>query len=55
METKENINRLWDLDTLGIRHEDEVHENVIHETHFTGTRYSLGLPWKVGHSKLPSN
>ena len=55
MEIEENVNRLWDLDTLGIRQENEVHEIVIDEILFTGTRYSVGLPWKIGHSKLPSN
>ena len=46
-EIEENVNRLWDLDTLGIRQEDEVHETVIDEILFTGTRYSVGLPRKI--------
>ena len=51
----ENVNKLWDLGTLGIRQEDEDQEAVIDEIKFTGTRYFVGLPWKVGHDKLPSN
>ena len=54
LSVQENVNRLWDLDTLGIRQEDEVHEAVIDDIRFTGTRYSVGLPWKVVHDKLPS-
>ena len=55
LSVEENVNRLWDLDTLGIRQENEVHEAVIDDIRFTGSRYSVGLPWKVGHDKLPSN
>ena len=52
---EENVNRLWDLETLGIRQDDEVHETVKDDIIFTGNRYSVGLPWKIGHNKLPSN
>ena len=50
-----NMHKLWDLDTLGIRVEDEVHKSVIDNISFTGTRYSVGLPWKVGHGPVPDN
>ena len=50
-----NLHKLWDLDSLGIRPEDEVHEGVIDNILFTGERYSVGLPWKVGHAPLPTN
>ena len=49
------LQRLWDLDSLGIREQDEVHENVLDDILFSGKRYSVGLPWKVGHKPLPSN
>ncbi len=49
------VHKLWDLDSLGIRVEDEVHEGVIDDILFTGERYSVGLPWKVGHAYLPTN
>ena len=52
---EESVNRLWDLETLGIRQDDEVHETVKDDIIFTGSRYSVGLPWKIGHNKLPSN
>jgi hypothetical protein len=41
-----------------IRHigqEDEVHESLKGSIKFNGTRYSVKLPWKEGHSALPSN
>ena len=49
------LQRLWDLDSLGIREQDKVHENVLDDILFSGKRYSVGLPWKVGHKPLPSN
>jgi len=52
---EENVNRLWDLDTIGIRPENEVHAHVIDNILFTGKRYSVGLPWKAGHKALPTN
>ena len=52
---EEKVSRLWDLDTLGIRPENEVHEKLIDEISFSGGRYTVGLPWKVGHGDLPSN
>ena len=51
----EEINKLWDLDSIGIRTDNEVHENVLDNIVFTGERYSVGLPWKVGHRSLPTN
>ena len=51
----ESIHRLWDFETLGIRQEDEVHETLKDSIKFNGTRYSVKLPWKEGHSALPSN
>ena len=45
-----NFHKLWDLDSLGIRENDRVHENVIE---LTVERYSVGLPWKVGHGSIP--
>ncbi len=50
-----DVHKLWDLETLGIRQENEVHEGVIDDIRFTGQRYSVGLPWKVGCAPLASN
>ena len=51
----ELVHKLWDLDSIGIREGDHVHETLIDNIHFTGERYQVGLPWKVGHGDLPSN
>ena len=51
----DNIDKLWDLETIGIRPTDEVHEGLIDNIEFTGERYSVGLPWKVGHGPLQTN
>ena len=48
-----NMHKLWDLDTLGIR--VELHKSVIYNISFKGTRYSVGLTWKVGHGPVPGN
>ena len=49
------MHNLWDLDSIGIRESDKVHESVLDAITFTGNRYSVGLPWKIGHKPLPSN
>ena len=55
MELEERVSKLWDLDSLGIRESHEVHEQLLDNISFTGERYSVGLPWKVGHNELPDN
>ena len=49
------IQRLWDLDSLGIREKDKMHENVLDVIALVGNRYSVGLPWKYGQKPLASN
>ena len=49
------VSKLWDLDTLGIRPENEIHEKLIDEISYARKGYTVGLPWKVGHEDLPSN
>ena len=51
----QQVQKLWDLDTLGIRPNDDVHENLIDNIKFTGKRYSVSLPWKAGHGHIPLN
>ena len=51
----EQVNKLWDLDSLGIRPNDDVHEALIDDIVFTGERYSVSLPWKAGCGPLPLN
>ena len=50
-----NVHRLWDLETIGIRNDDDVHQRVIDDITFNGQRYSVGLPWKAGHGPIPLN
>ncbi|KAK3700757.1 hypothetical protein QZH41_010939, partial [Actinostola sp. cb2023] len=49
------VHRLWDFDSVGIRETIEVHEAFCDNITFNGTRYSVGLPWKVSHATLPTN
>jgi hypothetical protein len=51
----DNVHRLWDLDTLGIREEDEVHEALKKAISFNGNRYQVHLLRKEGHEPLPLN
>ena len=50
-----NVQRLWDLETLGVRESSEVYEDFVDSIAFNGNRYSVKLPWKEGHDSLPSN
>jgi hypothetical protein len=49
------VEKLWDYETLGIKHEEEASELLNDSIHFNGQRYSVSLPWKEGHSLLPTN
>ena len=49
------VSRLWDLDSLGIKSGDKVHESFENEIEFLEGRYSVKLPWKQGHDPLPCN
>ena len=40
---------LWDLDSIGIRERDSVHENFVKNIKFQDGRYIVGLPWKEHH------
>ena len=50
-----NVQRLWDLETLGVTACDRVNEEFMESIFFNGARYSVKLPWKEGHGSLPSN
>ena len=50
-----DINKLWDLETLGVRECDDVHEALLDKIKFNGSKYSVKLPWKQGHEHLPTN
>jgi len=52
---EDELRKLWDLETLGIREEDGVQEEFLDNITFNGTRYSVKLPWKIAHKTLPTN
>ena len=41
---EEDVHKLWDLETLGIRRGDEVYEDFLDTVKFSGERYSVILP-----------
>ena len=43
-EIESSLHKLWDLDSIGIREIDKVHEDVVDHIEFTGERYSVGFP-----------
>ena len=49
------VSRLWDVESVGIKRCDEVHESFENEIQFLEGRYSVKLPWKLGHDPLPNN
>ena len=53
--TEDDLHKLWDLDTVGIRPTNQVHTDIVDSIEFTGDRYRTKLPWKVGHKELSSN
>ena len=46
---------MWDLESIGIKSNDDVHESFENDIGFSEGRYSVKLPWKQGHDPLPSN
>ena len=55
LDVNKNLNRLWDLETVGVRIDNDIHQKIIDNISFDGQRYSVGLPWKTGHEPVPSN
>ena len=51
----EELTRLWDFDSLGIRERDSVHENFLKNVRYQDSRYIVSLPWKEHHKTLPLN
>ena len=50
------VGKLWDLESLGIKASDVVHELFESDISFIDGRYSVKLPWKQSsHNPLPSN
>ncbi|CAB4008854.1 Hypothetical predicted protein, partial [Paramuricea clavata] len=51
-----DFTKFWDLESIGIKDQNsDVHESVISDLKFSGTRYSVGLPWRESQDPLPTN
>ena len=51
----EDFEKLWDLDSIGIREKDTVLEAFEKNVSFQRGRYSVLVPWKEHHKWLPDN
>ena len=49
LELDSAVNKLWDLDNLGIRPENEVHESMVDDILFTGEQYSAEKVYYMPH------
>ena len=49
------VQKMWDLETIGISKVDDVYEDFLDNVRHTGERYTVKLPWKVGHKPIPTN
>ena len=45
------VDRLWDLETVGIQEGDPVHVEFKDTVKFNGRRYVVNLPWKSATAK----
>ena len=50
-----DLDRLWDLDSVGIRDKDTVLEAFEKNLSFEDGKYLVHLPWKEQHELLPDN
>ena len=51
----EDFEKLWDLNSIGIREKDTVLEGFEKNVSFQAGKYSVHLPWKEHHKLLPDN
>ena len=57
----DDLHKLWDLDTIGIRtddhttEEDDTHQSFLKTTHFDKGQYWVNFPFKENIKDLPSN
>lgn len=52
---EEMLHRLWDIESIGIREKETVHESFLKNVTFQDQRYSVSLPLKEKHELLPDN
>ena len=51
----DQLEKLWDLDTVGFRERGKVHNDFKDSIKFNRSRYVVELPWKPGEYVLPRN
>ena len=51
---EKEVQKMWDLETIGINEIDDVYEGFLDNVRHTGERYTVKLPWKVGHKPIPT-
>ena len=52
---EEMLQRLWDVEFIGIRKKETVHESFLKNVTFKNGRYSVSLPLNERHELLPDN
>ena len=52
---KEDLDKLWDFDSVGIRERGSVQEEFEQNINFKDGRYFVNLPWREHHELLPDN
>ena len=52
---KEEVTKLWYLDTLGIREDDPIHQAFQEEIKFKNESYSVSLPWREENFYVSQN
>ena len=50
-----DIQKIWGLETIGISNVDDVYEDFLDNVRYTGERYTVNVPWRVGHKLIPTN
>ena len=53
--TEELLHRVWDLDSIGIRDKETVHDKFLENISFANGRYCVTLPLKEKRDPLPDN
>ena len=52
---KDDLDKLWDFDSVGIRERASVQEEFEQNVNFKDGRYFVNLPWREHHELLPDN
>ena len=50
-----DVQKMWDLETIGIKPADETYETFANDLEFQDGHYKVCLPWKKAHAPLRNN